>query len=294
MKTALRILVIGGTLAALLGCQANLGVQAGPDSPYTYVPNQLSTYAIANQAPAEFPDAMSSTERVRRMFAFPRVSTNPMGTFLATHAMASSQLVVDKYLNGEIVTYGQKMPGIDDMLVLGIGMGGAGGAALVGASIASATNPGSDMRERSSAMLCFIDATVTPVAGDALTQCHETMSSHMKSALSATQAEAGKILRVQSGSIVVDGVTLKEVLYVAKINSGYATGFAPKDLGGFKAHIFRIEFFPQAYADKLKGHALVEDLAGALAKDKPQNLFYRLSSAHDARTHAGLEPIGIY
>lgn len=294
MKSVFRILVVGCTFAALLGCQASNSVQAGPDSPYSYSPDHLLTFAIANQKPAEFTAAMTDSERVRRLFAYPKVATNPMGTFLATHAMASSPYVVDKYLNAEEVTYGQKMPGIDDMLVLGVGIGGVGGAALAGAAIASGTNAGADLRERSSSALCFIDSTVTPDAGEALTQCQDTISGHMKSVLNATQAEAGKVSRAISGSIVVDGVSLKVVLYVIKKNSAYAAGFAPKDIGGYKAHIFKVEFFPQSWTDKPKGHALVEQLAEALAKDKPRNLFYRLSAAHDVRNRGGLEPIGVY
>ena len=240
MNSAFRFSCIAAIYAALYGCQADLGVRASPDSEYTYNPDQLATFAIANQAPAVFPASMNSTERVRRLFAYPRVSVTPMGQFLATHAMSSSPIVVDKYLNGGEVTYGQKMPGVDDMLVLGVGLGGAGGAALVGAALASSGTPGADIRERSSSALCFIDAGKTPAAGDALIQCQDLVVGHMVKSLNAKLTPGDDTMRIITGSIPVSGVQLKEVIYVIKINAGYATGFAPKDLGGYKAHILNI------------------------------------------------------
>lgn len=100
--------------------------------------------------------------------------------------------------------------------------------------------------------------------------------------------------RVVSGSIATAGKSNPEVVYVMKRNSWYAPGYAPKDMGGFAAHIFKISFFTKGYIDNEAGHALVEDLAVALAKNKPKNLVYRISASDDYRIRAGLEGIGIY
>lgn len=295
MNTSQRMLLIGAALIGLSGCTINNSITAGPGGEFSYSPDPtgVTTFAIANSKPAEFPDVMDSNERVRHVFGYPLVSVNPMGQFLATHAMASTRGVVDQYLNQQTVTYGLKPPSIDDMVALGAGIGGAGGAALAGLSIASADKPGSDMRERS-AVLCFVDSAKVPSAGDALIQCQNQVAEHLKMALGASVAGSFDDPRVFTGSIMVSGRAAPERVLVMKRNSWYATGFAPKDKGGFAAHIFKISFFTAGYIDKISGHALVEDLAKALAKNKPQNLVYRISASDDYRTRAGLEGLGLY
>lgn len=293
MNTSQRIILIGAALIGISGCTINNTIPAGPGGEFSYSPDQLTTFAIANQSPAEFTSGMDSNERVRHVFGYPLVASNPMGSFLATHAMASSNEVVDMYLKKETVTYGPKPPGIDDMVALGAGIGGTAGAALAGVSIAAADKPGSDMRERS-ALLCFVDSAKVPLAGEALIGCQNQVAEHLKSALGASLAGSFNEPRVFTGSILIAGRATPEVLFVMKNNSWYSTGFAPKDMGGFAAHIFKISFFTKGYIDKETGHALVEDLAVALAKNKPKNLVYRISASDDYRTRAGLEGIGIY
>jgi hypothetical protein len=297
VKKLHRFILISSIHAALQGCAYDNSLKAAPDSDYTYSPDELTTFAFANNAPGEFPDSMSSSERVRRLFGYPLVSVTPMGQFLATHAMSSSKLVVNRYISGEGVTYGPKPPGLDDMLVLGAGVGGIGGiggVALAATAIASSNTPGADLRERSSSVLCFIDAQKTPAAGDALIQCQDLAGSHIKAALNAKDIAKSSKSRVIQGSIPSGGIEPVEVIYLLMKNSWYSTGFAPKDLGGYKAHIFKLEFFPQSFYGETKGHATVEELAGALSKNKPVNIFYRVSAAHDARRRAGLEPLGVY
>lgn len=295
MNTSQRILLIGAALIGISGCTINNSIPAGAGGEFSYSPDftRVSTFAIANSKPAVFPAGMDSNERVRHVFGYPLVSVNPMGQFLATHAMTSTRGVVDQYLNKQTVTYGQKTPGVDDMVALGAGIGGAGGAALAGLSIAAANKPGSDMRERS-ALLCFVDSAKVPAAGEALIGCQNQVAEHLKSALGASLAGSFNEPRVFTGSILIAGRATPEVLFVMKNNSWYSTGFAPKDMGGFAAHIFKISFFTKGYIDKETGHALVEDLAVALAKNKPKNLVYRISASDDYRTRAGLEGIGIY
>jgi hypothetical protein len=294
MKDLLRFILAISILATLQGCTIDNSIKAGPDSDYTYSPDQVTTFAFANSAPAEFPGSMSGSERVRRLFGYPLVTVTPMGGFLSTHAMTSSKEVVDRYINGEVVSYGPKPPGLDDMLVLGVGIGGAAGAALAATAIASSNTPGSDLRERSSSALCYIDSLKTPGAGDALIQCQELVGNHMRAALSVKVVARTSRIRSFRGSIETGGIEQKEVIYLQSINCWYSTGFAPKDIGGYKAHIFKLELLPQSFIEKEKGHARVEDLVRVLSKDKPANIFYRVSAAHDARTRAGLEPFGVY
>lgn len=293
MKAVSVFFVVGAAFAALSGCSVT-GTSAGPDSPYSYSNDPKLTFAYSNKAPAEFPPGMSDSEKVRRLFGYPLVAVQPMGTFLATHAMASSQFEVDGFLSGKKVTYGPKGPSVDDFISLGLGAGGIAGAAIAGTAIASAQASGADIRERSSSALCYVDAVKTPSVGDALIQCQNSVEAHMIGVLSGTRRDAGKVMRQISGSVMVNGVQTPEVLYLLKINAAYTTGFAPKDIGGYQAHIFKIEFFPQSWTDKISGTVLAEDLAKALAKDKPVNVFYRVSAAHDYRNRSGLEPIGVY
>lgn len=294
MNSALFKLLPLVAVVALAGCSVNKGTRAAPDSIYTYATDRLYTFAIANQAPAVFPATMSSAEKVRRLFGYPQVSAQPMGTFLATHAMASSQFAVDNYLNGKIVTYGPAGPSVDTVVGVGLGVGGLAGAAIASPAVASSQAAGADLRERSSSALCFIDQAKTPDVGAALIECQGQIEAHMLRVLKGSLRPAGEVFRQIKGSITVEGVELPEVLLVVNRNAVYAQGYAPQDLGGFKAHIFKIEFFPSGWTDKTPGTALAEDLAAALVQGKPANIFYRVSAAHDWRNRGGLEPIGIY
>ena len=88
--------------------------------------------------------------------------------------------------------------------------------------------------------------------------------------------------------VPVDGRT---ALITDRYRAQYAPGYAPVELGGFKAHTFRIEMI--IWPDP-KSSYKVEDLAQLLGKTKPDSLVYLLSAKGDPREREGLEPIGVF
>jgi len=297
MKMLCKISILGASallLTTLAGCTIDNTVPAAEGSEFSYSPGTLTTIALANRKPAEFPDSMSESEKIRHLFGYPLVSATPMGQFTASRAMTSGPESVQAYLNQMPTAKPPSGLRAEDMVTAGAGLGGLGIALLGGSAMTGGSGVGFDMREHT-AVLCFVDSTKTPSAGDALLQCQDQLSEHLISALNATkQRTAGEGPLIYTGTIEVGGKKVPEVLYVSKRNSWYSAGFAPVDLGGYPAHIFKINFFTKGYIEEAEGYALVEDLAAALRKDKPANLKYRISARDDYRVRTGLEGLPVY
>ena len=257
---------------------------------YSYYEPLGGTVKFANTQPLDLNGLNTDTEKARAVLGFPSMKDWPPMTFTAAMPRSAGKVEAERIRNSK---YGQPSNGQSEGVADGAITAGladaAPGAALGAVAVLNTDTSGfHDARITLSHILCFKPAEQLSKE-DALKACWDDYDQNVTTAFELIEPRSDSFWRHSYRiKVPVDGRT---ALITDRYRAQYAPGYAPVEMGGFKAHTFRIEMI--IWPDP-KSSYKVEDLAQLLGKTKPDSLVYLLSAKGDPREREGLEPIGVF
>ena len=256
---------------------------------YSYYEPLGGTVRYANTQPQDLSGLQDDTQKALAVLGFPSMKDWPAMTFTTDMPRNAGEVQAAKIRNGK---YGDPAPGesvgaADAAISAGLG-DAAPGAALGAAAILSSDTSGfHDARITFSHVLCF-KPTEKLSKEDALKSCWDDYHMNISTALDQYEPRNDSFWKHSYRIKVAENGMAS--LITDRYRAQYSPGYAPVELGGFKAHTFRIEMVVW----NPRGSYTVEDFVRLLGATKPDSLVYLISAKADPRDREGVEPIGVF
>lgn len=259
-----------------------------------------STMRYANQSPLVLAEG-NETTRVLALFGMPDFKSVKPGDFSNFKFTTSDPGLTQAYISQAIAKKPQvsgptntdfAAVSVNALSTTGLSAGavGATGSALM--VLGTDTSP--DPRTTYGAAICYRPISEQPDIKRAYLDCVGQVVEDVKRALGPDVKIVESNVLFNITGTVNDPAAGKQpvTVLVGRVYSHAAQGFAPSDMGGFKANIFSIQV--KRVGDLASSKATVEELGQALRSAKRPTIAYRLNASEDFRSRKNAEPVGVY
>ncbi|MEX6504424.1 hypothetical protein [Pseudomonas zhanjiangensis] len=240
----------------------------------------FGTLFYANKQSQDLSLHKDQTAMVMALHGYPSLQAMPQGHFTVAAANGASAEHAEMYRNMPPATtvatamqYGKSISG--NLADLAVGQGGMSTLALAGA-LAGPDNSQKDPRYSFSSILCF--KTVEGYDADrAIRACWDDIENSITAL--PQYREPVEITRTWNVFLKVPtpkGEEGRVQALLQRSQAEYVKGFAPKQLGGYPAHIFSVQVSFRTPKDETT-RTTPEQLSKVLASKKPTNLVYLIT-----------------